>query len=90
MSAAVKDEQIELLIRKLQEMGEIERRSVRRTQDSFLDWLKKLGLESLAIKLAHSGLWDKVWCALTNVFDMISAGISSALDWLAECLGLGS
>jgi hypothetical protein len=71
MSAAVNDGQIELLIKQLQEMGEVDRMSVRKSKDSFLDWLKKLGMESLAIKLAHSELWDKVWCALTNVFDLI-------------------
>jgi hypothetical protein len=90
MSTEVNDDQIELLLKKLQEMGEIEKTSVRKSQKTFLDWLGNLGMHSLAIKLAHSEIWDKVWNALTNVLDFISEGFEAALGWLAESLGLSS
>lgn len=74
------DDQVERLIQELKRLKGVDVEAKIGTQNGFLGWLRSLGLQTLANKLANSSLWDQLWSALTSFFDFIADSVGDILD----------
>lgn len=84
MSDRLTDEQIERMIVALRRARQEELRTALATKNSFIYWLRNLGLHVLADKIANSSLWEELWMEIIEFLDYIKEKIEAVIDWIVE------